>query len=67
MPVKKILANKAKVALNQFEQAVRDHEMIGFQDPRDRKEITDLLKAKRNNLARMLPWVDKPLKESSSD
>lgn len=55
MPVKKILTNKAKVALRQFEQAVRDDETKRIQEPSDRKEIADLLKVKRNNLMRMLP------------
>ena len=63
----KTLAAKAKTALDEFEQAVRDHEMRGAQDPSSWKEIDARFKAKRNKLMRMLPWVPKPPKESSSD
>lgn len=63
----KTLAAKAKTALDEFEQAVRDHAWRGANDPGSWKEIDDRLKAKRNKLMRMLPWVDKPQSESSSD
>ena len=63
----KTLSPKAKKALEEFEQAVRDDEMRGAQEPMDRKAIANTLKSKRNKLMRMLPWVPKPLRESSSD
>ena len=62
----KTLSPKAKKALEEFEQAVRDDEMRGAQDPFARKAIIAQLKSKRNKLMRMLPWVPKPPKESSS-
>lgn len=63
----KTLAAKAKTALDEFEQAVRDHAWRGASDPYSWKEIDARLKAKRNKLMRMLPWMDKQPSISSSD
>ncbi len=55
----KTLSEKAKLALKEFEDAVRQDEMKGAQEPCVRKEIESRLRTKRNKLIRMLPWVDK--------
>lgn len=62
----KTLSPKAKKALEEFEEAVRAHERLCKHKP-EGSIAEKVVRSKRNKLMRMLPWVPKPLKESSSD
>ena len=61
----KTLAAKAKKALEEFEQAVRAHERL-CKHELEGSIAEKVVRSKRNKLMRMLPWVPKPQKESSS-